>query len=1744
MCEMEPIPHWKRIWMTLSGTRSHINSDVAAAGLDFVLPKLAQGLAMYKPYSEESYTLLLQTLGIDNEEFRTFVKTMCFSLNLDCCLCWSMVCNYLKFHNYVDTSNLNNITNYLLGTPKFVNDIWLFYKLERMFLLKTINCIVENCNNLDHSCNSIYRDFVNKITYKTMLDNLFDQFCSLTREITYENRTCCVDIMSWVERNGSEQVQILLTILTILSREKCDVNTFLVFLKEFKEYNSTFILYYVVIAPSEKVANAIRNLKIAIFLACLSNFWEDHETWYFKFQEINYYVKELYKNWKSPIVLIACVALQLTLPFEETNSEFSECLQSYLGTAIDQKVLLELDDLISNNIFQNSFAGFTIKLVSFTILEVLCVKLGADKIYDHEGSVKLLASLLLVPDIALKWNGLSEDGIKKLYSHAVCLFPAHFFPLSVFVKSLIRLKHDNKSIVEGLCNLQVFAERYFGWRNLVTIEEEIYELDRVYKPFPNDFIVFESGTSMTIEKRTNEEILKLHTSYSYFKVLLAVVDILYKLMDLRHSSLGTVEASARYGYEVILEILKVDPQLIENIEDAQELIRLVPCVLFTYMGSRMNYFHLVDLCFEILVTLFDTKPGDVVKNLSALRFLPVVTKDCYSIEKFIELNCLSEAKITNYISDLFSSASCNLICLYISLVKKALKGRLFIKEIVFPGLIFLVGRLFPVFAKEFSSNNNIILNVCCELISLINCVLIQQRRIENEMETLCIDSVLNLFFSKRLYTSSLITICSITNTKMEIMLSSETNYVNGPILSCVKCLEDALNILNTTLHYSIVFDNKDAKDMFENHLWRISFDGGIYSSDESVLNIILGYICHSFNQYIPKLAFKILRNFALASEKPILSTLKIESVGVRCLALEYLNDVLLDEATKVAILYFIKDCVHKQSGMTAAFFDFCPDFNVKISGKQENVSDYITDYLAASETDDSSSSFHLKSAIFKLLHVLWEENKQPLILKINSMPDFWPFLCSQLCKTEGILLESCILTFEILVLELCLSKGKVSTEFSNTIENMLHASSNFVSIWVDRLISLTQISNLNEPENENISESIASLAVFKKFILSIYHFYPAYKSQWSMPDIEMKCFETLLYCMGHLQRNRLLELWTEYCLIFFVPNNKTETEVKKRFKCMTSILSTFVDLYSDCSQLCSNAVLTLALRVLEDTIELISNNANFYHSFLETFTQILQLEYNNIMKNELQKHTSVNFYHNWILLLKVFNTFLKMDIIVNLENFYVKSLYLERVCEVLKHFVIERCPVRIIEVTILSLICYAESKLDFHFDFYYTSLISTISFPNYVLDINMLKMGVVPEYITDFWTIYTHLILLNGILLQKRGGLIAEQLLIFVDAHQMHLCNTIASVTSVANAVNLSMVSHILQFLYGLLKYFMLRKKENRKPFDRIITSINEVLNVVAHILLNPNMLMCIFDSNPTQIVPYWKISKTGLIHILNRYVEIITWSCMCLNRITPLFINMLGAHKPDKWSNYVEYDFRVPPPLDFQQSKLTYNSLLCILHFICNTLTQIYVVKERGDVPVIENPLAERLMQKINVSTINVVVSRLNTSEVVNSMNTLFADSPGLQNPWLLHLDEEMLHQSLLALTTLLAGQVFITIQDFTITSNAMRYIIRELCSELLHFYDFVHSHIIHKSSTKVPPTSNTADTRIIATPRKHRFQKPSPKSRSQLCLYIDVTQVCCDRRGKNVPIFCMDDSYLIVLTHWFRHVCRLVHYSKFDDY
>ena len=137
--------------------------------------------------------------------------------------CWEILCFYLTNEYRGRASSLTTLTSTETNITKLLEDIWGYYTLERMIVLKIVKNLLEFYENRDNPYHAQYKFILDKITFDRLKTSYIDQFEYLVKEspphrlTTGEFLNSQTKLIDWNERNCRETIEILHILLLIVN---------------------------------------------------------------------------------------------------------------------------------------------------------------------------------------------------------------------------------------------------------------------------------------------------------------------------------------------------------------------------------------------------------------------------------------------------------------------------------------------------------------------------------------------------------------------------------------------------------------------------------------------------------------------------------------------------------------------------------------------------------------------------------------------------------------------------------------------------------------------------------------------------------------------------------------------------------------------------------------------------------------------------------------------------------------------------------------------------------------------------------------------------------------------------------------------------------------------------------------------------------------------------------------------------------------------------------------------------------------------------------------------------------------------------------------------------------------------------------------------------------------------------------------------------------------------------------------
>lgn len=130
--------------------------------------------------SEEKLKKLLEEAK--QKKLEKFTKRLHQFLDLDAVQSWDLLQFYLLNEYKGSANNLSHYISTETAMLKLLNDIWGYYTLERMVMLRVVKTILEFRDSPNHPYADEYNDVVESIGLEKLLKSFIGQFIELVKD--------------------------------------------------------------------------------------------------------------------------------------------------------------------------------------------------------------------------------------------------------------------------------------------------------------------------------------------------------------------------------------------------------------------------------------------------------------------------------------------------------------------------------------------------------------------------------------------------------------------------------------------------------------------------------------------------------------------------------------------------------------------------------------------------------------------------------------------------------------------------------------------------------------------------------------------------------------------------------------------------------------------------------------------------------------------------------------------------------------------------------------------------------------------------------------------------------------------------------------------------------------------------------------------------------------------------------------------------------------------------------------------------------------------------------------------------------------------------------------------------------------------------------------------------------------------------------------------------------------------------
>ncbi|XP_017771511.1 PREDICTED: nucleoporin NUP188 homolog isoform X2 [Nicrophorus vespilloides] len=1522
---MDTIPYWKNIYKTVIKSSKALTDKNILEVLTTVKSELKLGICQFKPYTTSSYNEWKKKVSKENRQLEILIQKISKSLNLDCTIAYSLFCNYVMFEYYGKVEDIIEVSNFEQYTNHLVVKLWHFYTSERMFLLKTVRHIFENKDV------EPMKTFLSKLNITECRDNLVEQMKFSIDEINYKNSGNCVDIKNWVARNNVEQLELVITLILFNDFKKPTPKDALNMMVVFQEHGFAYKPpdFFEAISLSDPSSiKSVTHMEYTALLLALQYLWNS-PNFDVDMTEVENVLSNIVSIPEHSVVLLSWCVMIMSIPSLLAVQKYKTFIQVHLKDCFNDCVFETLLEILEKPFLQGNILGKIIREGVYGFVNQLCSK-STDHfmIYQKKGSVDVLCKLIEDETIASKVFDTNYS-VHLLISTAFNMYPYDFKSFTGLCSTLYKHKHYEDQVIRLLLNIEVYT-------NENALPLPTFKDVRILKettPLHN-FTIPKSSIVGTLQLSPTVWLAQCRGDfrYTYFHYLeqyaLATVDYCENTTDSDGKLIPAVDRLIE-GLSFIAEVVK-HPQLWKNVLFCQ-LINHVKFLMTKGGIHKYPNAGLINSCLKICIEMLSIPEANpsILHILTAFHCLHAIPKELLSIEQLQKLNVIDDSNLLQLAVLARYSAKYDLIRTYLKLLNHTMKENN-PEKFQLRGIIFFMREIFPQHLNwnyEDSFEKHIITR---DILMHIFNILQFYNSVEEPKEImLTYNFCVETFFNYEPFIKAFIAIFRSPNHYLDHLMCMETDWKDGKSTEIIRNVRRCISII------LLLFKQHGFATIKTTKFWAYFIHSGAQSAN--CIKVIVDYIIHKYDTILPKLACRLLKTIAIDSTIPILSSLEIDNHQVQCMFLERLRDRLEDDDMKVALLDMITTCTKSQNGMTVAFFNlssrrksYC---SKPIAQSGESVSHYLGDYLKNIKISPEYLKSPIQAAMLKLFHALWVEKKTLLIKDLIAKDTFWEIILAPLMQDYNLANETYSMILDILAIEL--SKTEIDPKLEVFLKGVFANEKGFLQNFPKYLMQCLK-NDCRNPDNVNL------LLSWKKFIIFLVRGHDDILDNKPKQIIADNTLKGFINYIDNPEEIKYVKEWADLYLYLLTKwGDKTPTD-DECFKLKCILFSHISNIYDYLNKKARESVVSIALRTVDLHAKAFEETSTDVLNFMKSVGTIIEKEYDTFMKNRKKSQVLYIDYISWTILISLCNRVVQKECF---QTWFFYTQIFNKVFNTLGFLMsnIETMPL-VKTLTIFLTKC-VKSPLSYEFLYVnFQTFFDSIKLPQqfYNFSLETLKEGN-PLHLEEFWITFTSLINMNLSLIDKFGFFMFYPILEFMNMHYTEIVTIIKLPQYTVNNCALKLVSNTLKLCNSLFKWKRKWRMFNEPLLTAFYKIIAECLNSCINIVLSPKVLKFYKIADNQKLHTVEKIPVEFLVSTMDRVVEIISSSCLCLISLSPRMVDLLAESKThENYFDGFDYEFHIPNPNNPHDIsyKLTFGGVLCLVHYLCKTIIQrrIYV--------------------------------------------------------------------------------------------------------------------------------------------------------------------------------------------------------------
>ncbi|XP_060516036.1 nucleoporin Nup188 [Cylas formicarius] len=1702
MTENDTQPVWKKFYQILSVSHQNVTSDLVEDVLDLCKKKLVSGLLEYKQYTKEGFTEwkeLYKKMSISqDDEMCSFIHRLSKELDLHSNIAWYIICNFLIFDYYGKVDELKSIIKYETNVKSLIDHIWYFYSSDRMFMLKTLRYILENLSEKDHMLYNQFNHFINSINIEHLWKNLCESFEMLTTEISKDKATrVSKDTLShWIRRNNREQVEILLLMIQVIDIIKLDGKEIIHLLKLFMRhgFGRHPLFYGASYMLRAKDMADIKAAEIGVILAIIHRYWQQSDLCKIIPKQLETDLEIQQTHGDNVAVLFIWLTFKSTL-----SKDFFNSCNNAIDVLVEKKVFKTLSDVLKSEIFEDcKCAEIILEATNKLMTEFVKVCGNVRLIYEQDGVVDILCELMKKPNL----HALSN--FSQYFEASLNIFPYIMNHFLNICSALIENEKCYDMILKLLHTMPSYCSE-FMW---VYTSDMIVTVQATNLFNETDRFVMPPHTTAERSSCYGKDVIKFNYKYDLFDMIDQYI------ISLSNWVLG----KACYNKLLLSYVIQGTTFLTHLIKFYQGDFNketIIKPILHRLDGILTNHSNGSMRNLELFYAYFEAKCALVMKqNVEfAVAFPQTVKKIIFPTisdyqngnREMTLIHINTDCILYIYLKDEENTNDHKLLLLYLDLVANILEKNILHKEVIYPGIWFVVNVVYPLHQQwKYSDSHQQakVLKGCLSIfIRALRVVSLEGKRedaeeiyeftLKNLLNNDCIVSIFCSHFIKDKF-------------YLQNIMNEESNWFKGPSLVYIENIRLQLVIL--LLLYKFKITQTNIKFYIDHKTHMLS-------------KAACAYFVNAYSCPIALLSCKFLEILARDENVPLMACLGLDGDQLQILFLDQLRDPMQDEAIKLNILNLLSTCIFYQNGMTAALFNVQCSKKWYIDSKTkqldgDTLGDFMIDYLENIKKSVQYLKNPLQLGVLKVMANLWLTGKQHLIKDVTALDSFWLLLADPLFRkldqTPGV--YAYILKIFSIELGASLQNPEGHEKFFAVVEKFLTDKKTLEQLqkYMFDMFPSHYIEHENLEEQDVFIKSWTEVMVAARKQKKIKVF--------STEDIKYLFVSGAFDGIKSASINmKLWNSWLEYCLIvidlFGFEFSEKQMELVAKSKQLCSVVRSK---YINSGIKERRTALTIIFKIIKDFKEYYETSKTDLQYLLEEIGFMMDYEYSlleDVWSNDKEDPNSVNDESGvWALIMLISNYILSYESVKDCQLWFTCRKYLTKLLNCTCDLLGCNYTLAIGKLALHGLLTYIKSPL--YMDFLKVNLNPFYNSIHPVMTklLNNPNLKLNPKSLKEGWIIFTLVLKLHQIYVQKFKIDALETCYSFLILNEKILEHIMTLPETTVDIKALDLLIQTLKFYDTMITNW--KTDWSTKyccTFNFMIGSVRKMINSCIYICLKPKHIAFYYMDKYNRIIPVNQDSTTNhnlMIVSLNRLIGVLGIAFTCLFNLNHSLVDMFDLYQTkEPQIILIENDFSVPQFEMPIPNDLNYGKLLCLAHFLCKTLNQVYQKKGISQGQNIDEKYLDYIC----------VVEHQDSSEYRPNQKLSFFlrhtmyEYSGLIDSWTENLSAVAVQKTLEVLMAFIGQQTFISVG--VLDPIKVAYFKTNLCSELQFFNEYV------KKKTSL------------------LFDKPpNTKSMSSYKSDMDIVKRYLIYHWKNnKQDEVAENNFLLILSFWFSNICLI---------